>query len=273
MNTDPSNNDLKNENDFLKLKLMLEHGADFSEGMQGLDPGLENQFLKSIDEFERQFATRKKIRVFEKLDSPAHFAPASSIPDPEIDIAWEELHGYMRRFGIELDVCSPNVNSRELYRFATEELFQKEIDDINISGMVCGFIYDEYYPDHKYENTRVALENCMACIFNKRNLEWLYDFRESGISLNDHSQISLKEFRKKVSDFQAAYQSIDILNLIETGCMITENECTVNGVYKIKVRVEAEEFLLEGKWMVQFEKLEERDAWYITNVQVKGVSF
>ncbi|MCP9749959.1 hypothetical protein [Ferruginibacter sp. HRS2-29] len=271
MKRDASNNDLQNENNFLKLKLMLEHGADFSKGMEGLDPNLENQFLKNIDEFERQFAARKKIRVFEKLDSPAHFLPVTAIPDAEMDNAWEQLHRYMQSFGIELDVCSPNVNSRELYRFATEELFEKEIDDTNISGMICGFIYDEYYPDHKYENTRVALENCMSCFFSKKGLEWLYDFKESGIMLNDHPRISLKELRKKVSDFQSAYQSIDVLDLREDGCDITEKECRVNGVYKIKVRLETEVLILEGAWEVQFEKEEERDAWYIIAVKIVGL--
>ena len=53
----PSEEQLKAENDFLKMKLMLEKGAEFhtSGDSMELPPEAENMFLKNIMEFERQF--------------------------------------------------------------------------------------------------------------------------------------------------------------------------------------------------------------------------
>ena len=51
----PSEENLKNENEFLKMKLMLEQGAQFGSmtGDGGLPAGTENQFLNYIMEYEK----------------------------------------------------------------------------------------------------------------------------------------------------------------------------------------------------------------------------
>ncbi|HMD00913.1 MAG TPA: hypothetical protein VKH37_12205, partial [Ferruginibacter sp.] len=130
----PSNDDeLKIENDFLKMKLMLEQGAQFGDHYgtsEGLPADIENQFLKNIIEFEKQFAEQKRIKVFEKIGKPSQFRPVNEVPDEEITQAWEGLHDYLREHSIELGVCSPNISSRELYRFTIEELFEYEMDDM-----------------------------------------------------------------------------------------------------------------------------------------------
>lgn len=140
---------LKDENEFLKMKIIAEHGVHFSSGKEQMNvpPDLENDFLKHIIEFEKQFELNKKIKVFEKIGKPQHFKLVNEIFDAEIEKAWQTLSAHMSDYGIQLSACSPKVTSRELYRFATEELFELEIDDIDIPGMMNGFIYDEFYPD------------------------------------------------------------------------------------------------------------------------------
>src|SRR5579885_1596753 len=123
---------LKAENDFLKMKMMLERGAEFfqPEDAPEISSELENQFLKNILEFEKQFEQQKRVTVFDKVGKPAQFKPVNEIPDTEIDDAWEALQHYMLEHGVEISAQSPRVTTRELYRFTTEELFDHETEDI-----------------------------------------------------------------------------------------------------------------------------------------------
>src|SRR6185437_8242613 len=165
----PEEEKLKNENEFLKMKLMLEQGAEFGtmDTDAELSANAENDFLNYMMAYEKQVPERKRIRVFDRIERPAHFKPVAEIPDNEIDSAWDELDSYLNKYNIDLAVCSPNISNRELYRFATEELFDYDMNDIFIPGGMTCFTYDEFYPDHIYDNTRTALEDCIQCILKK----------------------------------------------------------------------------------------------------------
>ena len=55
---------LKAENDFLKMKLMLEQGGHFGgDGETPLPAEVENEFLKNVMAFEKQFDERKRIKL------------------------------------------------------------------------------------------------------------------------------------------------------------------------------------------------------------------
>src|SRR4030095_14115384 len=165
-NLDPmrDNGDLKAENDFLKMKMMLEKRAHF-DSARNIDPAIENHFLKSVMEYEKQFEKGERITVFDKLGQPRQFRAVKEISDGEIEREWEALYSFMQERGVELSVCSPNVKARELYRFAVEELFNVETDKIDMPGMMTCFIYDEFHPDYAYENSRIAVEECMNYFF------------------------------------------------------------------------------------------------------------
>jgi hypothetical protein len=158
-----------NENKFLKMKLMLEHDAEFGNVKPDteLPPTVENEFLNYVMAFEKQAAERKTIKFFERIERPKHFKAANEIPDDEIDNAWNALDAYLNKYNIDLAVCSPIISKRELYRFTTEELFDYEMNDIFIPGGMTFFTYDEFYPDNIYDNTKIALEDCIQCILKK----------------------------------------------------------------------------------------------------------
>lgn len=265
---------LKSENDFLKMKLMLEKGAHFGGGnLKELDPGVENQFLSNIMEFEKQFEDCSQVKIFDKLGQPGHFPPASEIPDEAIEKAWEDLSAFLFEHGISLGACSPNISARELYRFTIEELFQEEIDDINIPGMMQGYIYDEFHPDHVYDNTRLAKEECIDLILRKDPLQWVHHFKTTDLWLNDHHPLSIEEFKDLVNQFKSAYDRLEVKELAETACVIEEKECRVTGSYKILVAPEKEIYTLSGNWEVEFELEEEMGYWYISKVRVEGIGF
>src|ERR1700690_1371609 len=67
--TPESEDDLRAENEVLKLKLELDHG------MRGfgsaLDPGAENEWLKSVYDFEVMLKEAGGITIFEMIGRPA----------------------------------------------------------------------------------------------------------------------------------------------------------------------------------------------------------
>lgn len=76
---------LKNENEFLKMKLMLEQGAEFGtvKSDSELPMNVENDFLNYVMQYERQAAERKMIKVFDRIKRPTHFKPVAEIQNNE----------------------------------------------------------------------------------------------------------------------------------------------------------------------------------------------
>ncbi len=264
---------LKNENDFLKMKLMLEHGAEFGEiKTEGEVPAeMENDFLNYIAEYEKQAAERKTIKVFERIKRPTHFKPINEIPDDEIDNAWDELDAYLNKYHIDLAVCSPNISNRELYRFATEELFDYEMDDIFIPGGMTCFTYDEFYPDHKYDNTRHAVEYCIGMILKKDPITWMPLLPSENLRINDHYPLTEAEFKEILKRFKEAYDDIIINEVKDLDVSIDEKLCQVKGIYDINTKLQSEEISMKGNWMVEFNW--DGTFWEVVNVRIEGINF
>lgn len=275
-NIDPfeEEENLKNENEFLKIKLQLEQGAQFGamETDDVLPANLENMFLRNIIEYEKQAADRKMIKVFDKIARPNHFKAVNEIPDDEIEKAWKDLDEYLHEYSIDLSVCSPNISKRELYRFTTEEFFNHEMDDMDLPGMMSGFIYDEFYPDHKYDNTRVAVDDCIGLIFTKKPIEWMPYMVGDNFRLNDHYPVSKENFKKIINRFKDVYEDIKANNIKAFDCSIDEKFCLVKGVYDITFILPLEETILKGNWQVEFELDKDLEYWNIVNVQIEKIN-
>ena len=266
---------LKNENEFLKMKLMLEQGAQFGtmQTDSELPAGIENQFLRNVMEFEKQFEEQKTIKVFDKIERPNHFKPVNEIPDDEIENAWNNLDEYLRKYSIELSVCSPNISDRELYRFTTEELFNHEMNDMNVPGMMSCFTYDEFYPDYKYDNTRHAVEDCIEVILKKKHFDWMPLLKKENLRINDHYPVSEKEYINLINRFKDAYEDIQLQEMNDPVCTIEGNSCYVKGNYDVTLTFSSEEIFINGEWMVEYEFDEDFGFWEIANVQVEGINF
>ena len=266
---------LKAENEFLKMKLMLEQGAQFGtmQTDSELPAGIENQFLRNVMEFEKQFEEQKTIKVFDKIERPNHFKPVNEIPEDEIENAWNNLDEYLHKYGIELSVCSPNISDRELYRFTTEELFDHEMNDMNVPGMMSCFTYDEFYPDYKYDNTRHAVEDCIEVILKKKHFDWMPLLKKENLRINDHYPVSEKEYINLINRFKDAYEDIQLQEMNDPVCTIEGNSCYVKGNYDVTLTFSSEEIFINGEWMVEYEFDEDFGFWEIANVQVEGINF
>ena len=265
---------IKAENDFLKMKIMIEHNGQCFSGTtdEKLPAEIENQFLTNIVQFEKEYASHKTISVFEKIGSPDHFKPISEISDQDIQQAWDSLSEYMSEHGVELSACSPNVSARELYRFTTEELFKHETDDINMPGMMTCFIYDEFYPDHEYDNTSVAVNDCISAIFRKEPVEWMHHFAQQ-IRLNNHLSLSRDDFKNIINRFKDVHDEIELATLDVESAKIEDKLCPVKGNYTAHARIDTTTIEYKGNWLVEFVVKDDLDYWYINNVQIDSVGF
>ena len=99
---------LQAENDFLKMKLMLEKGAVFgSAGPCKATPEEEHAFLQSVIEMEEAFERSDMVTIFERIGRPAQFKPVSQVSDQAMDTAWNQLNEFLRFHGIVLSVSTP----------------------------------------------------------------------------------------------------------------------------------------------------------------------
>ncbi len=261
---------LKAENEFIKMKLMLEKGASFGMGEDGELPAeTENEFLRNVIEFEKQFEEHKTIKVFDKIGRPTQFKPAVEIPDKEMDKAWNDLSDHLGEYGISLDVCSPNISKRELYRFTIEELFVYEMGDMNIPGMMHGFIYDEFHPDPVYDNSRMVEQNLFRDIFRKEDLFYEIDYDKDNFIFNDTLYENRESFIEMINRFKSLFDKIRLLKCTVTNCVVKEKDCLVKGNYKASVKSGNHKMNYSGSFKVDL-VLNDMDYWYFKNIQIDG---
>jgi hypothetical protein len=261
---------LKAENEFLKMKMMLEQGANFGGvSDKDLPPEIENDFLRNVMAFEKQFTEeRKTIKLFDKIGKPQHFRPVNEIDDTTIKNAWLELHDYLNEHGIDLDACSPNISDRELYRFTIEELFEHEMDDINLPGWTTNFIYDEFYPDPVYDNSKLVEQNLLGDIFRKDDLFYEVDYDEEEIFFNNKSY-QKEKLITKINQFKSLFEEIELTGCTITSCEVEKKECIVEGVYQAIVKSGNAEMIFKGNFKVEL-IFGELGYWNFKKIQIDG---
>jgi hypothetical protein len=261
---------LKAENEFLKMKLMLENGAKFEmSGENELPAEIENEFLSNIAAFEKQFTEHKIIKVFDKIGRPQHFKPVADIPDHEMDKAWGELCSYLNEYNINLSVCSPNISIKELYRFATEELFEHETDDMNLPGWTTNFIYDEFHPDPVYDNSRMVEQDLFYDIFRKEDLFCKIHYARERFVFNGQNYDDFKVFSEKINRFKSLFEEIELLDCSITHCKVGGTKCEVKGNYRALAKTIEGEIFYEGDFEIELIQ-NGFEYWYFKRIQING---
>jgi len=226
-------------------------------------------FLKHVMEFEHQLQRAERIKIFEKIGRPTDLRKPSDIAADEFDAEWKKLRARLNMHGIDLDACSPNVTSRHLYQFTVEELIHHEVENIAMEGMMTCFIYDEFHPDFVYENTRIALDDCIHYFFDKNSF---FDHHYADrIQLNDYASLSKAELKQIVYNFKKRFDQIMPIHLGATECKLNETDCIVKGLYEIVFMIRGKSMIKKGSWTVRFIYNNAIGYWDITNVHINGI--
>lgn len=236
---------------------------------KGVDEGLANQFLQNVLTFETQYKKKKRIKVIEKIGNPSDFRPVSEIPENQIEQEWLKLYNYMYEKGIDLHVCSPNVNAMDLYRFTTEELFKMKTDDSSVPGMMTCFIYDEFYPDHPYDNQHMVVDYCIKDFFCKNEI---FEFHfNRAVTVNNYAKLSWIEFQRLINSYRSGFEKTKNLEIKVNNSIVENNYGKVSGSYKaIFIRNQQSEEKC-GNWTVELCFSKKFGYWLIKNIQVEGI--
>lgn len=188
------NDDLRRENELMKMKMMLERGAYFGtpEGSNALDPFIENEFLKNIEQFEAAYQNSKKVKLFDYLGKPEFPAP-DSIPADRIEEELDKLLSFLNEKDISLDTLCP-VEPAVLYRFIVEEFFETEKDDVHIEGMMSCYTYEDFHPNDEY-NLEIAAQ------------DFLNDFLYTEEDFYSHHLVKDFADKQKLQDFRESFSS------------------------------------------------------------------
>ena len=146
------------------------YGMNFSPTPNDLPADLEAEFLASVEEFERRWeeASTTTVRAF--LGNPDILHPAD-VPARGIPDELARITEIMNRRNVHLDFICP-VPDAEAYRFIVEELLDHEMEDIPIEGMIHGFIYEEFHPNHLYDVSSVGRDVAEGLLLGN---EWKVD--------------------------------------------------------------------------------------------------
>ena len=199
---DPQEN-LRIENDFLKLKLKAQFGdAFFMESNKDLPPEIENQFLKNMIAFEDAHANAEYTTVYESIGKP-DYKPADELSAAQITAELERITAIMDEHNIALDFCDGPYADEVIYKFITEELFGHEIEKTPVFGMGWNFIYEEFHPNDKADiekNTHQFLQHWFTRDFNEYSSELGYEFM-----LADGRRLKRDELMNKLKPFFEAF--------------------------------------------------------------------
>ena len=145
---DPQEN-LRIENELMKIKLKAQYGDAFQmDSSAALAPEVENEFLKNILAFEESYNKGDFITVYERIGKPG-YQSAEEIGAGELKENVQQLLELLNQHQINLDFTDGPYDDEIIYRFITEELFNQEVDKEPADGMVMGYIYEEFHPNHK----------------------------------------------------------------------------------------------------------------------------
>ncbi len=147
------------ENEILKLKLQAQYGDSFSieTGNEQLPPHIENQFLKQMIAIEEKFNNAEFIIIKDKIGNP-QLPDVAELNPLQLKDALDYITNTLEQHNLYLNILDGPYPDEVIYTFITKELLLKEIEKELPEGMHCNFIYEEFYPNHQADLTKIGNE-------------------------------------------------------------------------------------------------------------------
>ena len=189
---DPQEN-LRIENELLKLKMQAEKGALFGGNMEDLPPEVEAEFLKNVQQFEDSFENAKQITIYECLGKPV-YKKAGDLEPEDVEKELRNIMELLHSKNILLDVLGQYELSI-IYKFITEELFDEKIREVNFPGYIHSFVYEEFHPNHNVDIGRTAQEffnHWFEKGFDENSTEFANQFITAGDNIFSKVEVLLK---------------------------------------------------------------------------------
>jgi hypothetical protein len=257
---------LQADSDLLKIKLEMEFGMQSMGSSANMDDKMQNDFLNYIYNFEKEYAKKKRITVYEKIGSP-DFKKAEDLSIDDLNKEIHRLCDLIEAHGMKVDTICKYTNDI-IYKFITEELFTEEIDEMNVPGMVTHFTYEEYHPNHEYDIKEQAAD-FLNSLINKR---WKDIFETVLAESVEYNGIKYAKdlFVNIIETFQEAEGKMKLANWEPKRCSFDLEKETAQLEGKIKYKVAATKKIYEGN--ANFGLKLEYGFWSINKVVLPGFS-
>lgn len=145
--------ELRFENELLKLKIQAEFGAAHIGSSNNIPPEIENFFLKNVINIENAFAKQQTISLYDKIGRPP-IIKSEDLDDIAIEHAQISLQDLLAKKGIFI-TFSANETFRDKYIFITEKLFHVQVDNLGMPEVMMHFncvdFEDEDFEDTDFE--------------------------------------------------------------------------------------------------------------------------
>ena len=263
------NEQIRIENEIIKMKLMLEHGAQFSTSKsdETMEPALEHAFLKHVLAMEEAYKKGESISIFEKIGCPTDIPSLEDLTREELPKALQEMKERLFAHGIEVRPVEDDIDPEEFYRFLTKELMDVKIFDK--PGIHC-FFWDTFPRTEDCRLERMAKKECFQTIIaGKAPLGDIS--KENPLRLNGFEHYDRSSIQKRLMKFRAPFIDVLGLNTRIDRTILERDTCTVYGSHETSLCMKDRCEIVKGEWFVSFQR-NASGGWDITEIDIDGLS-
>jgi len=200
--SDDPEEQLRIENELLKLKMQAELGALFGDN-KDLPPEVEQEFLKQVQAFheQQQHAPLIKVKDYVQIND---LPDAKDLPDEAITLAWASLEQQLLEKQLQV-VFDDTVDDRARYDFVVSELFELEIMK-PADGANWIFDYEEFHPNPAKDMSRRTEEFITA--FFENSIDEKSWFLATPLITPAGKTMTIKSFLEKIQLFHDLFLTI-----------------------------------------------------------------
>jgi hypothetical protein len=200
---DHPDEELRLENDLLKLKMQAEFGARFGTFTgEALPPEIEKQFLEQVMAFHKNLEAHPPILLREYLGNPV-FQLSSELSEPDLEREWDRINALYHEKQLRVDFLAEYPLALR-YDFLAGELMEEEIDPPMMKDQYLCFIYEEAHPNHDYdqrERTRDFMEGFFTGTFHEHDIS-------PELITDSNTTVSMEGAQELLDRFHGMFDSI-----------------------------------------------------------------
>ncbi|MHA4847105.1 hypothetical protein ACX0G7_23265 [Flavitalea antarctica] len=266
-NSEQSRSSFILENEILLMKLNAEFGAQIFLPEQRVDPAIENHFLRSVYDFEKNASTGCGREIICTLLGEPVFPDEASLNDEEVSKNLGIATDLLYQHKIVLDTLE-KYPDRTLYNFIVTEFLQMEIDHSGMNDCYMHFCYEDFYPNHQYD-LRQATRCFVNFIFDDLLLMPQYGLY-SRVRTSSGMMVGYKEAASVIRASRDEFSSLLLKRLTISDILIMEELAIVS------FEVEYSGLLPDGgsidvKGDGQFEFVHWDEIWWISFLRFPGI--
>lgn len=260
--------ELHEENELLKLKMMAEFGGEIVQNEQTqVPPEVENIFLKHVQKFQRAHAQAQLISIHKLIKEPVFYA-VNDLDDKQVSEQLEKLLKLLDKNGVVLHYYF-TVLPRELYRFITEELFIIEVENIRIKGLKIVFSYEDFYPNPKMD--AIMLINDALSFFYEKEKTLPHILFDDDFKDANGLQCDIEDLLARVDDFHHSYIKGELLSVKPFDCSLSDDAlyAYTHTTVEVAMQLQKGRRKVKRKFDVELwlENKEENGRWLINRVR------